>query len=415
MIRIFNWIKVLIYSFIGYFLITPIVFFYSWWSKAKKDNPKYILFIGRDDGRFIDNVKYLYLYFCKKRGDLRSMGYEICFLTENQEVLEVLEKNKLPVVRYFSPRAIQVLANTHLLIIDNGMWIKRFKLFFLKNTKKIQLWHGVGFKYINKMLPVSLKSEIRNFLIGGRDPQKCYSVISTSPFYTRNVFSKAFETCTIWETGYPRNDLFFRNIRDEDLIFADVELIKKVDKIKSKGYKVVLYAPTLRETGGDPIRDGALDSGVLTNFLISRKIVMVIKFHPDPDFEHAVFSQRNILFYDYEKDVYPLLRCVDCLVTDYSSIYMDFLLIDKPIIFFPYDLDKYITKDRKIQFDYSWITPGVKVYSQEELHRELERILLRGYDDFRDKRKEIRKMAFKHVDGSSCDRIYKKVLSLIEQ
>jgi len=102
------------------------------------------------------------------------------------------------------------------------VWIKRFKFFFLKNVKKIQLWHGIGFKYIelaNENEFKSGRSKILHFLVG-RFP--CYDVvISTSEFYTRKVFSKAFNYKYIWETGYPRNDVFLRNFYKGELLNVD--------------------------------------------------------------------------------------------------------------------------------------------------------------------------------------------------
>ncbi len=52
----------------------------------------------------------------------------------------------------------------------------------------------------------------------------------------------------------------------------------------------------------------------------------------------------NIVLMNPKSDAYPLLSLCDALLTDYSSIYFDFLLLDRPMIFYPYDFEDYVTK-----------------------------------------------------------------------
>jgi CDP-glycerol glycerophosphotransferase len=402
-------IKILLYGLIGWFFIVSIIIFPSLLFRKK-----YITFIGRDDGRFIDNVKYLYLYFLDKKHSLRE---NVVFITENSEVYSILKKNNFPVEKYPSLKSIKILLQTKLLIVDNWMWIKNFKFYLLKWSKKLQIWHGVGFKFIelnNKMDFKSKKSILVSKIIG-RYPSYDF-VISTSPFYTKNVFSKAFEAKEIWETGYPRNDIFFRKVKEKEYLFTDKQVIDKTLKAKETGKKIILYTHTFRDKGGDPIKDNILDFAQLNKFLEENNMLLILKFHPDPNFDYTKYEKyENILFYDNSKDVYPLMKEIDCLITDYSSIYMDFLLAGKPVLFFPYDLSRYTSRDRKIQFEYDWITPGIKVYNQKELELALKDILVLGVDDFKKQREEISKLAFKYHDGLSSKRIFDKVLAKLKQ
>jgi len=403
-------VRLLFYILLSWSFVLPISYLSS-----KIFRKRYILFIGRDDGKFTDNVKYLYLYFIEKRREFESKGLDIMFLTENIDVYSVLKGNNLPVVKFPSIEALKVMLSTKLLIVDNWMWIKNFKSFVLNFTEKIQIWHGVGFKYIeleNKNEFRNFKSKILNRLMK-RFP-KYKAIVSTSGFYTKHVFSKAFNFEEIWEAGYPRNDIFFRDLKNYDLIFVDDKILNIVEKKKKKGYKIVLYAPTFRDTGGDVFSDAVLDIEKLNNFLKKLKILMVIKFHPGSRFNFRIFRNcKNTVFYDGTKDIYPLLKNVDCLITDYSSIYMDYLLLDRPIIFFPYDFDKYIAEDREIQFDYDWITPGKKVFNQNELEKALQEVFLNNKDDFKKRREEIRSIAFKYFDGLACERIFHRILSML--
>ena len=69
--------------------------------------------------------------------------------------------------------------------------------------------------------------------------------------------------------------------------------------------------------------------------------------------------------------MYPLFSKIDLLITDYSSIYFDFLLTNKPVLFYAYDKEKYITKHRSMYDNYDDVTPGFKVYNYEQLHSKI--------------------------------------------
>lgn len=70
---------------------------------------------------------------------------------------------------------------------------------------------------------------------------------------------------------------------------------------------------------------------------------------------------------DADADPYLFIRESSLLVTDYSSIYFDYLISGKPIVFFAYDLEEYKNASREMYFEYSKYTPGKKAYSWEEL------------------------------------------------
>ena len=72
-----------------------------------------------------------------------------------------------------------------------------------------------------------------------------------------------------------------------------------------------------------------------------------------------------------EGDIYPLLKYTDILITDYSSIYFDFLLLNRPILFFDYDYDEYSSNMNGFVYDYQETAPGPKVTSQQALVEEL--------------------------------------------
>jgi CDP-glycerol glycerophosphotransferase len=88
---------------------------------------------------------------------------------------------------------------------------------------------------------------------------------------------------------------------------------------------------------------------------------------------------------------------------------MDYLLLDRPIIFYPYDYAKYVKRDRELQFDYDRMTPGPKCLNQGELERELARYLASGEDPYREEREKLLTMAFKYRDGDASKRIWEYI------
>ena len=95
----------------------------------------------------------------------------------------------------------------------------------------------------------------------------------------------------------------------------------------------------------------------------------------------------------------------DILITDYSSVYFDFLLLDRPVIFTPFDIKEYINKDRQLYYDYDKVTPGPRCNNWNEVLIELDKIL-RGEDGYKKERQQINDYFNKYKDANSSKRVY---------
>ena len=98
-------------------------------------------------------------------------------------------------------------------------------------------------------------------------------------------------------------------------------------------------------------------------------------------------------------------------MTDYSSIFIDYLLLNKPIIFTPFDLQNYIQINRKLYYDYNLITPGVKCHSWDQVLKEINNILS-GVDKFSIERSNIKQKFHKFKDNENCIRITNRIKEL---
>lgn len=151
------------------------------------------------------------------------------------------------------------------------------------------------------------------------------------------------------------------------------------DKLLRKDAYNVLYAPTWRpytDTKLFPFDDFDLET--LNSFLENKNINIFLRLHPN--FEALISDDLlrckrvSILSSEDISDINSILGGFDLLVTDYSSIYIDFLLTEKPVLFLPYDYENYM-KTVGFSIDYEQFTPGPKPSSMESFTHEIDKLL----------------------------------------
>ena len=119
--------------------------------------------------------------------------------------------------------------------------------------------------------------------------------------------------------------------------------------------------------------------------------------------ENERFVNVNDSMYD---DLYAFIKDMDILITDFSSVYFDFILLERPVILAPFDFDEYVSKERPLQFDYNE-QEGVQVHNWTELFDVLEN---RSY--YNSSKENVAKF-HKHQDGNSCQRITEHLLKVL--
>lgn len=361
---------------------------------------KSIVLIGKY-GSFSDNVKYLFLHI----NNLGVRDIEVTYFVKDRKLYKLLRDKGLPVLLHPTPKSIVKLIRCAVIFVAGNL--SKFDNLSSSRAYRVQLWHGAGMKKGGSLRKKQFgASEFMYKMSKAIGFQVRWSLaVSPSPFYSK-IFAERFNPEEIAETGFPRNDCLFREATPFELIGSDAELIARANSYKEQGYRIILYAPTFRDTGGDAISDGVLNLQELSNFSKENKIIFIFKMHPQAKNAKELFKFSNVWEYNKKCDIYPMMRLVDLLITDYSSIYMDYNLLNRPIIFFPYDYDKYVQKDRDIAFDYGWITPGLKCHNQAELQQAVKEFLVDKKDAFEERRKEICDLAFAHKDGLAAHRLF---------
>lgn len=233
---------------------------------------------------------------------------------------------------------------------------------------KVNLWHGVGIKNVEFKRRINgIQEGFFNYLRRPVNYVRPDIFLSTSPMMTKH-FAECFripeKRCV--ESEYPRCAIF-RKSQDELLAFIsryedeETKGLAERLRIASRSY---IYMPTWRETKDDFLKRAGFDLSALENVLKERNELFLFKLHPFTKIKVDISQYRHILFLDNRMDIYPLLPFTDVLVTDYSSIYYDYLLMpDKEILLFPFDYEEYIKNERELAFDFDEYTPGVRVYT----------------------------------------------------
>lgn len=248
-------------------------------------------------------------------------------------------------IRFFTVDAYHLATSKYIFLNDNFMPMA--KLNFRTEVVITQLWHAEGvFKKFG--LHIEQPQEIRA-LERACNSKLSYVVCSSEE--VADIYAEAFDVTRdkVLPLGAPRTDKFYKKINEK-------RLRDDFDRQypECKGKKLVLYAPTFRENASD-------DAAILNSFDISAfnerfpDSKLLIRLHPQVHTADAELSGAvNLSEYG---DVQRLMRIADVLITDYSSICMDFALLDKPVYFYAFDLEKY-NADRSFYFDYESYVPG---------------------------------------------------------
>ena len=347
-------------------------------------------------GDFDGNLKYLFLYL----NNLDDQDFEFVFLTDQKHVYQNLTRSGYKAWLYPRFTTILKLFRVNILIVDGNEWAKKIKYHMLFKSKKVQIWHGTGMKTIGLLKPtIKNLSSFRQKL---KKEYTYYDLLFLTSEYQVKIRGNAFRHGKLYLNGFPRNDIFFKEIIANNEVGSDNELLAKCTQYQEQGYSLVVYTPTWRKHD----RELHLDLQTLDAFARLNKMIFIIKLHPKHACPCSLDDYSHIMEYNKKADVYPLLTVADALITDYSSIYLDYLLTDKPIFFYPYDSDEYIGGERALLIDYNEITPGPKCYTDNSLRNEVYRHLVMGDDRFYQQRKELQRKFFHYQDGESSARLW---------
>ncbi|MGN0621871.1 MAG: CDP-glycerol glycerophosphotransferase family protein [Porcipelethomonas sp.] len=270
------------------------------------------------------------------------------------------------------------------------------------NQTVINLWHGMPMKRIGNMEHGNEKTDYNYFSY----------LLCTSEFF-RDIMKKSF-SCTdeqIFICGEPRTDVMMNDSPGYSRSAVMTELFGDY----SRNSRLMVWLPTFR-------KDRENETELMTHEVLDRlnelcrryNWSVLIKLHPlssvkTPDFSKyefiSIISQAELE--RKRLNLYTVLRASDCLVTDYSSVYFDYILLDRPMGFTVHDLGSY-RRDRGFVFDDpAEYMPGHEIKSEDDLIFFAQSVFT-GNDKYAEKRRELCRLFNEYQDGGNCRRVLEK-------
>ncbi len=354
---------------------------------------------------YCDSPKAIYEYMLKDEA-FREYRFLWAF-KEPAKYTYLSAENRTEVLNIGSKKFFKALATAK-------YWVLNYKIqdhiFPKKDQVFLQCWHGtplkrLGYDLINFDNAMNTVSEIKNRY--NIETKKFSYFISPSAFASEKFISawnmKALgKETVILEEGYPRNDIL-NNYNEKDV--AHIRTSLGIDNDK----KVILYAPTYRDNQHSAKDGYTYKTEVDFDRLKEQfKDEYVILFRPHwlvaRNFD---FEKYNGFVYDVSDfdDISELYIISDMLITDYSSVFFDYANLNRPIIFYMYDLDAYRDDIRGFYLDLNEL-PGNVVTEEDELIAEIYRaksfVCDEKYEHFNNKYNYL-------DDGFATKRVVEKV------
>ena len=234
-----------------------------------------------------------------------------------------------------------------------------------KGQQIVQLWHGSGaykkFGYSRQNTGDKIERVHSGY--------KKYTMAITSSEDIRGCYAEAFgiDISKVVATGIPRTDIFFDEKKKKEI---SERFFKEYPDLKDK--KIVLFAPTYR---GRKVEDADYDFEYANLDLLTEELgdgyAVITKWHPAlrNNIERNKVQAKHcskVKDFSYYRDMNELLIVCDILVTDYSSIIFDYSLLNKPIVYFAYDIDSY-AENRGLYFQFNEYVYGNVVEKRNSL------------------------------------------------
>lgn len=202
-----------------------------------------------------------------------------------------------------------------------------------------------------------------------------------------------------------------------DILYSDnIEKVYEFGKYE----KIGLWTPTFRQSdylGYEDSSEELLpmfpenDYRKLNSHLAKFNIKLIVKLHAGQNVKNlkqTKFSHLEILsdreFESRGFELYTLMKQIDFLLADYSSVYLEFLVLDKPIGFIIPDIDEYKEKRGFIFENIETYMPGEKIKMQKQLYDYIEKISM-NIDEYVSERKTVKNIIHKYQDGKNCERV----------
>lgn len=331
---------------------------YANFYKKTKINEKYILYQVRDGQSMTDSPYQIFKYLIEK-SEFKAFHHIW--------VVNSGEKKRAYINKYKNMKNIEFVvkeSNDYLYYLSKCKYVinnATFPPYFTKKPGQVYIntWHGTPLKYMGLDIPDNLlasQNTIRNFVSA--------DYIITPNSYTSKIFKQAYKLenindKAILEVGYPRIDATINTNKTDMINYLR-------SKYNISDLPILLYSPTWRgESVNNP--EDNIEDLIKTVDLLNKNTnyQVLLKVHPFIFEKAKSYTKIKPYLVDDSIDTNELLSVVDLLVTDYSSVFFDYLVTKKPIIFYIPDYEAY-EQNRGLYLDLNTL-PGPSIFDLEEL------------------------------------------------
>ena len=319
---------------------------------------------------YFDNTKYFYEYVNEHHPEI-----EMIWFTKDPQVYRRLSEEKMPVRMFRSLKGIWALATSRVAVVDHNVMSDFGCIYgFNHRTKVVQLWHGVGFKAMGD------GKEVKTVQFPG--VQYSYDILpqpgdsaavrarkAVKYFFTaygRELFERYFLFLC---PGQERIDMIAKvwNIPMERCFMAGHPRDINSYRLKpDPAHPKVMYAPTFRYHKDKEVE---LIDRCIAAFPEIQKLMeevdgsFVLRLHPLTWRNYSAklviaMKPYSRISRDEEKDVYTSLGSYDIVISDYSSISLDFAVLNRPAIYYCPDIDWFRATQAGFNLDFEASVPG---------------------------------------------------------
>ena len=353
--------------------LAALILYWRYTLTPKADN--LWVFSGFNKRAYMDNTMYFYEYVLEHHPEIQAV-----WITLNEDVFKKLNREGKPVVKMRTAQCRHIVSKASIAVTDHFRMSDYDAFSGLNDRLKIvQLWHGVGLKTIGDLKNTDvpgvqfsddiLSTKTDSLLTKARKKVKYFRHA-----YYRELFEHYFmlvcpgperidqiakpwhiplDRCFI--TGHPRN------------------ILLHTTKASSNPCEV-LYAPTYRWEATkekELVIQIADFAEQIQKMMEQNNATFTVRLHPHTWRNYSSIldqleEQYDRIHIDREKDVYQTLGKYSIVISDYSSIAYDFILLDRPVVFFNYDYEDFVTHECKLNYDYDKYSPGVKTKTWPE-------------------------------------------------
>ena len=335
--------------------------------------------------------------------ELANRGYQKKYkfvwqlANRNAEDIKYLKTNKYSYYYLFYKNIFEHLQSilyrySAALLLCNNVFLEKKS----ENQKYFYLAHGVALKNCSNYYHLP-------------DSALDATVLSLSDFFkeydSKNIHCKQENIVPL---GFPRNDVLLKEKRNLKDVFSGYDFDNAVYWLPT--YRQHKYGDSVSSISIPIIHNEEICNNI-NSFAKENKTLIIIKPHPAQDlslinrtnYSNLVFIDNDFLN-DNGISNYELLSSSDALITDYSTVYYDYLLCDKPIGLCWEDFDEY-NKNEGFTVDVNYVmSGGEKIYNTEEFCDFIKRVS-NGEDVLRNEREKIKKVVHKYCDSDSTKRV----------